>query len=69
MDIESTRYRIQNAPGGCGFTLTQKASESGPAWHMHLASVPSAHALAMMHEKQFNREAGEAMDSGEWPGA
>jgi len=66
MDIQTKAWRIQNAPGGCGFTLTKKAGAHEPAWHVHLAAAPSPYRLAMISESQFNREAAAAWDSGAW---
>lgn len=62
LDIESEKFRIRSAPG-CGFQLTRKGKGGESCY---LATAPSAHRLAMMSERQFDKEAATAMQSGAW---
>lgn len=66
MNIESKKYKIESAPGGPGYTLTQKAGPRGPAWHLYLKTAPAAGALAALSEKAFDRAAAAAFESGAW---
>jgi hypothetical protein len=66
VNIESKRFKLTNAPGGCGYNLHEKRQGDCPGWHMYLPSVPSASLLAFMTESKFDKQAARAMESGAW---
>ena len=52
MNIESKTYSVRSIGGGL---LELMAKQSGRIHHCPIDRMPSANALAMMHERDFNR--------------
>lgn len=61
MNIESKLWKIQSAGGGIpGFSITNKTTGET----RYVSSAPSAHALAVMSESEFDKTLAQLFNAG-----